>query len=185
MEKKTACMVCGGEFGRDKMRHNVAVPMWFDRNMSGQEVEPFAHGVSLTICEGCYRKATVLYSQLGRDEKIEFRPFPNVMGATGRAVDAISRSIEDDGKGFDEEWWRQLVCDDDGVPDMEKVMAEFHDFDMLIRNMPRVYDAVTNGRISKPHTEAWVVIAEVEDITRGLIDEAVEETREEMREEGR
>lgn len=81
---------------------------------------------------------------------------------------------------FDRQWWLELVSDEDGNLDEEKVLAELHDFCNLIHSVSRVYDSITNGRISKPHTAPWVVISEVDDIMADLIREAVEEALEDQ-----
>ncbi len=63
------------------------------------------------------------------------------------------------------EWdfWKELVTTD-GILDQKKIAAELHDYGMVLENVPAVYMAVTRGRISKPHTDASVVIAEFDDL---------------------
>lgn len=176
------CMVCGGMFPKDGMRMNAAVPVWMDENWNGKKSEPFACGIRIDICEKCYQKAAVLRASRNEDELIEFKPFPAEHATLGRAMRAKCRAIEYDGDdGFDEEWWRQLVCDEDGVPDMEKAMADFHDFHMLIRSASEVYEKVTDGQITKPNTAPWEVVSAVEDITTRLVEEALAEQAEELK----
>lgn len=55
------CEVCGGEFGHGDIRVGVVVPVWLDRNGWGQRTEPYAVGVSMDVCNGCYEGAAVLH----------------------------------------------------------------------------------------------------------------------------
>jgi hypothetical protein len=70
------------------------------------------------------------------------------------------------------EFWKDLV-ETDGKMDPEKVKAELYDFRQLIRNIPKVYDAVTGGRISKPLTDVDVVISEFNDYVERCVSDAI------------
>lgn len=50
----------------------------------------------------------------------------------------------------------------DGKLDEEKVFKEMHDFLFMIEEVPKVYNAVTWGKLSKPNYYASVVIGEFE-----------------------
>lgn len=58
-------------------------------------------------------------------------------------------------------FWKDLV-EVDGKMDEELVKAELHDYHFVIDQVPKVYDAVSGGRISKPNTYAYEVIGEFE-----------------------
>ena len=58
------------------------------------------------------------------------------------------------------EFWQKWVFPDGANPDA--IQQELIDFHTVITEVAKVYDNLTNGRISKPTTRAEVVIAEVE-----------------------
>lgn len=69
----------------------------------------------------------------------------------------------------------------DGSIDPELVARELHDYEMLLDFVPKVYQHVTGGRVSKPNTRPEAVIAEHDDFMNRLCAEAVAEAREEDR----
>lgn len=77
---------------------------------------------------------------------------------------------EDYEQVFDE-FWREIVCNEDGTLNVDQVKRELHDFHTLIENVPKVYDHVSGGRISKPNTLAFEVISCFEE----HVDRCVEE----------
>lgn len=56
-----------------------------------------------------------------------------------------------------DEFWRPIV-EPNGVLDFGQVKRELFDFRMMMEEVPKVYDAVTGGRFSKPLTRAQVII---------------------------
>lgn len=78
---------------------------------------------------------------------------------------------------FGEEFWLRLVTDEDGALSKEKVLAELHDYSVLLDIVPKVYDEVTEGHASKPFTVPEVVCWLVEDRIERRVDEALEEQR--------
>lgn len=63
-----------------------------------------------------------------------------------------------------EEFWRDIVTNADGTLDVDQVKRELHDYRTLLREVPRVYQRVTGGRISKPNTHADAVIGIVDEL---------------------
>jgi hypothetical protein len=51
------------------------------------------------------------------------------------------------------------ICAPDGELDLEQVKKELFDCHGMIQEIPKVFDHVTGGRISKPNTMAFEVIA--------------------------
>ncbi len=78
--------------------------------------------------------------------------------------------------------WKDVV-EHDGVLDKESVMRELHDYDFMLEQVPKVYDHVSGGMISKPNTMAFEVIAQHDDSLRKAVDEAVAEETKDLREE--
>lgn len=169
------CEVCGGEFGHGDIRVGVVVPVWLDRNGWGQRTEPYAVGVSMDVCNGCYEGAAVLHGS--GDGTVTFEPFPGTEHTTGRAVAEKKRGER---REFDEEFWLRLVTDEDGALSKEKVLAELHDYSVLLDIVPKVYDEVTGGRASNPFTVPEVVCWLVEDRIERRVEEALEEQRREL-----
>lgn len=69
---------------------------------------------------------------------------------------------EKETKKESDEFWKELVYTD-GKLDEEKVLNELADFSFVIGEVPKVYCAITGGRLSKPNYYADQVIAEFED----------------------
>ena len=62
-----------------------------------------------------------------------------------------------------DDFWCRLVTRPDGTLDEDAVKSELHDYKVLLDNVPKVYEHITGGRMSKPHYEASDVIAEAEE----------------------
>lgn len=71
--------------------------------------------------------------------------------------------MSDDYMATFNEFWRDLVTDESGQLDLDKVARELADYKMVLGEVPKVYDELTGGRLSKPHTAAHHVIAEAND----------------------
>lgn len=74
------------------------------------------------------------------------------------------------------EFWSKLVYP--GGMTAEQVKAELDDFHFMMKQVPRVYMAVTGDRLSKPNYYAETVISEFEGFLQDRIAEAVEEEKE-------
>lgn len=74
-------------------------------------------------------------------------------------------------------FWRDLVCDEQGNLDLLKVAAELYDYSVVLDQVPRVYMDITNGKLSKPHYEASVVIAAATDAVNDLWDEVLKDEK--------
>lgn len=62
------------------------------------------------------------------------------------------------------ETWRDILLRPDGTIDIPQLKKELSDYSFILRNVGKVYDHVTMGRLSKAHYEAGVVIAEADDV---------------------
>ena len=51
-----------------------------------------------------------------------------------------------------EEFWKDIVENEDGTLNKDQVMRELSDYSMVMNNCTRAYYTMTNGRISKPNT---------------------------------
>ena len=91
---------------------------------------------------------------------------------TGRALSPLvtmgkrsCRGASKGGKTYQEtydEFWKDIVEKLGGV-DMEQVKKELHDFGILLSNVPKVYEYITGGMLSKPMTDPDVIITMAED----------------------
>ncbi len=68
----------------------------------------------------------------------------------------IPEESQDYEKTFNE-FWAEIVLNPDGSLNVDQIKRELHDYRALLENVPKVYDHITNGRISKPLTPADVV----------------------------
>lgn len=61
----------------------------------------------------------------------------------------------------EEEWefWKDIVCNEDGTINIEQLKKELCDFSVMIGEVPKVYVAVTGGTLSKPLYYADTVIS--------------------------
>ena len=55
-----------------------------------------------------------------------------------------------------EEFWKEIV-EKDGNLDLDQIKRELFDFHRLIQNVPKVYDHVTGGAVTKPLTDPSIV----------------------------
>lgn len=66
-----------------------------------------------------------------------------------------------------EEFWRPLLCDGDGNIDLEAVKLELYDYRIVLQEVSKVYDHITNGKFSKPNTAHEYIIDAVEEHYNG------------------
>jgi hypothetical protein len=69
-----------------------------------------------------------------------------------------------------DEFWDDILVKD-GKIDIEQLKKELSDFYYIIQNVPEVYCEITGNRISKPYTEAAVVL----DYYREYLNESIKE----------
>lgn len=82
----------------------------------------------------------------------------------------------EDYKDTYQKFWKALV-ETDGQLDPDKVMRELHDYKTVLDEVPKVYDHVTGGRISKPNTRAEHVIGAHDDRREEDIKQALQDER--------
>lgn len=70
-----------------------------------------------------------------------------------------------------QEFWKPLVCDDNGYPDLEQIKKELADYKFLLDNVPKVYDYVTDGKLTKPNYPSEVVISAAADVYSKVLEE--------------
>ncbi len=58
-----------------------------------------------------------------------------------------------------EDFWKDIV-EENGVLNLDQVKRELSDYHFLLEEVPKVYDAVSGGLISKPNTYAYEVLNE-------------------------
>ena len=58
-----------------------------------------------------------------------------------------------------QEFWAEIVCNEDGSINMEQVKKELSDFHFMIEEVPKVYSEVTDGMLSKPNYYAESVLS--------------------------
>lgn len=80
-----------------------------------------------------------------------------------------------------EEFWKGIVENPDGSLDVDQVKRELHDFDMMMREVPKVYCHVTGGLLSKPLTNADAIIEEADAVISRLVQEGVEDELESVK----
>jgi hypothetical protein len=61
------------------------------------------------------------------------------------------------------EFWRPLVTRN-GKVSLEQVKRELFDYHAMLEDVPKVYDHITEGRISKPNTCASAVISVADEL---------------------
>lgn len=47
-----------------------------------------------------------------------------------------------------QEFWADIVCNEDGSINMEQVKKELYDFRIIMNEVPKVYSEITGGRLS-------------------------------------
>ena len=58
-----------------------------------------------------------------------------------------------------QEFWKDIICDENGNVNMEQVKKELSDYAFMLDEVPKVYCAVTNGLLSKPNYYADSVLS--------------------------
>lgn len=74
------------------------------------------------------------------------------------------------------EHWAEICVRSDGSLNLDAIQRELHDYWNILQNVPVVYDRITEGLISKPHTKAEGVLAAYEDAMRRMIDQEIKES---------
>lgn len=100
-----------------------------------------------------------------RDDELELIRAPAESNIFVADADEIEPEVEESFQDF----WAELVMKD-GMFDLVQIKRELHDYSILLENVPKVYDYITGGAISKPHTSAASVI----DVAEGYIQRLME-----------
>ena len=58
-----------------------------------------------------------------------------------------------------QEFWADIVCNEDGSINMEQVKKELSDYSFILGEVPKVYSEVTCGLLSKPNYYAESVLS--------------------------
>ena len=69
------------------------------------------------------------------------------------------------------EFWKDIVTDEDGTLNLDKVKCELHDFGILINNIPEIYMHITGGKASKHMIDADVIKALHDDYVTELFED--------------
>lgn len=80
------------------------------------------------------------------------------------------------------DFWLPLISTNRQL-DVEKIKNEFHDFDFVIEQLPKVYSHITYGRLSKHMYEADTVISEHDEVCHESCQEDYEEQEQNFDEE--
>ncbi|MEH2135417.1 hypothetical protein [Nostoc sp.] len=62
-----------------------------------------------------------------------------------------------------DDFWKEIVCDENGKLKLDQVQRELFDYWVAIQNVPKVYCQVTGGLFSKLNTDASYVIDAAEE----------------------
>lgn len=57
-----------------------------------------------------------------------------------------------------EDFWEEIICDSDGNIDIEQVKKELCDYYNILQQVPKVYNEITGGWLSKPSYQAETVL---------------------------
>lgn len=83
----------------------------------------------------------------------------------------VSDETEKTWRGF----WEPIVATDTGDIDLGQIKRELHDYSNLLHEVPKVYMHITDGKVSKPHTDSDVVMSLHDDHVTELISRAIGE----------
>lgn len=73
-------------------------------------------------------------------------------------------------------FWVPILYDQEtGILNVEQLKMELHDYFMLMKHVPKVYMAITGGKISKANTDSGVVISVFEDYMTDCLEEAMKD----------
>jgi hypothetical protein len=75
--------------------------------------------------------------------------------------------VKDYEKTYDS-FWKKII-EADGEPSMDQIKRELHDFHTMMEEVPKVYDHVTQSRLSKPLTSADAVIGVHDEIVSEIL----------------
>ncbi len=73
------------------------------------------------------------------------------------------------------EFWKDIIENPDGTINKEQLMKELSDYSSLLDSVPKVYLAVTEGKIGNPLTHADVVIGLYNDSLSGYVDSEMQD----------
>jgi len=87
-----------------------------------------------------------------------------------------------EGRDYEKDWqefWKPIVSKENGDLDLEQVKKELSDYSMILEEVPKVYCALTNDTLSKPHYLAETVISVAQDVQQKEYEEQFKEDVEE------
>lgn len=93
--------------------------------------------------------------------------------------------MTDRGEGMSEvervwnEFWKPIVCKNETL-DIEQIKKELCDYLFLLEQVPKVYNHITNGLLSKPNYYADAVIAAADDVCTKTVEEEMKELKTEL-----
>lgn len=82
-----------------------------------------------------------------------------------------------------ENFWKGIVCNEDGTINLEQVKKELSDFYFVMGEVPKVYCHITGGSLSKLMYPSETVICVADDYMQGIIDRELKEAAEVREEE--
>ncbi len=82
-----------------------------------------------------------------------------------------------------EKCWLPLLINEKGELDLQKIKNEFKGYDYLLEQVPKVYIAITNGKLSHPNYKAETVIDCFKDCLDKIIDEALKEANDTLKQD--
>jgi hypothetical protein len=74
-----------------------------------------------------------------------------------------------------ESYWKELVENPDGTLNLDAVKRELFDFHFVMSEVPKVYDHITGGGLSKANYYASGVISLAEEVVAQRINWAIED----------
>lgn len=73
------------------------------------------------------------------------------------------------------EFWKEILLKNDGSIDIEQLKKELFDFSTLLDNVPKVYNHITGGMLSKVNTKSELIIKKADQYYKGLNEEENDE----------
>ena len=103
---------------------------------------------------------------------------PHYIELTGdKDRDTLLRALDEQEDAFGQ-LQKQTIEDAEEIGRLQRALDdEIHDIAMVSQEVSRVYDYLTNGRISKPNTKAEAVLAVIEEVQNKVIQEETADMR--------
>lgn len=75
-------------------------------------------------------------------------------------------------------FWKDIIENEDETINKDQIMRELYDYSYFLENIPKLYDNITGGYISKPMTNIKYVIQKVEERIIEAYEDGVSDTEE-------